>query len=115
MIAPSSASRQNAWSDTEAPSGLGTAAVINRRFSDKTGDDQPLPGRATFHATLLEELQVMGTFVAKEIPCPVGPRNSGHESAAACSCLAAKASKQAAKTPSLGDLAKYKNDPSHGK
>lgn len=32
---------------------------------------------ATFQAMLLVALQEIGTFVAVESPCPVGPRNSG--------------------------------------
>ena len=42
-----------------------------------TGDDHPLPGIGVFHPTLLVALKRIGTPVAVDVPCPVGPRNCG--------------------------------------
>jgi hypothetical protein len=48
-----------------------------------TGDECPLPGTATFHATFSVALQRVGTFVSPECPSPRGPRQPGHSPAGA--------------------------------
>src|SRR5436190_6661487 len=56
-----------------------STAVVRKTLSPaSTGEDQPRPGMDCFQTTLLVEDQCTGRFVAIEIPCPVGPRNSGH-------------------------------------
>src|SRR5262245_12345422 len=48
-----------------------------------TGDDQPFPAMSAFQRTFFSALHSIGSPVADECPCRVGPRNSGHSSAAA--------------------------------
>src|SRR5438876_1232563 len=62
-----------------APSQLNTSASPTT-----TGEEPPWPGTGVFHAMFFDRLlsHSSGTRVALETPCPVGPRNCGHSSAA---------------------------------
>src|SRR6267142_2403099 len=83
-IRPPLASTQNVRSDCR-PSGLaastGTAVVRYRRFLNRLGDDQPLPGISVFQATLVVSFHFVGRFLAWVCPSPVGPRNCGQSAA----------------------------------
>src|SRR5687768_4287488 len=59
------------------------AVVRYTRPPATTGDDQPRPGTLIFQATFLDVSHSTGTFVAVEMPWPVGPRNWGQSSARA--------------------------------
>src|SRR6185503_9638720 len=59
-----------------------SVAVVSQMRSPRiAGEDHPLPGIAIFHLTFFDSLQVRGSPRSSEIPCPVGPRNSGQSSA----------------------------------
>jgi len=76
-IFPLSRLRQRTRS--ERPS---SRAVVNQILSDWiTGEDQPSPGMAVFHAIFFDSLQKIGRPFSLECPCPSGPRNSGQSSA----------------------------------
>ena len=51
--------------------------------SRMTGEDQPNPLMGVFQATFSVSLQVIGSPVSMECPCPSGPRNCGQSAAAA--------------------------------
>src|SRR6185295_14986828 len=58
------------------------AVVIQTLPFATTGDDQPSPGIAVFHATFFVSLHSSGRPFSVEWPCPSGPRNCGHDSCA---------------------------------
>src|SRR5262245_28275442 len=57
------------------------AVVSHISFPSITGEDQPRPGISVFQTMLLVSLHAMGTDLACECPCAVGPRHSGHSDA----------------------------------
>jgi hypothetical protein len=83
---PLAASNANARNEV-CPSTC-VAPVIKILPPETTGEDQP-SGDSTFQATFSVALHRTGTFLAWEMPCRSGPRNSGH-SAAEANALAEK-------------------------
>src|SRR5476651_2167788 len=72
MIFPLSRSTQ--ITESSLPSGV--PVVIQICFPQMTGEDQPLPWIAVFHATFLVSLHSRGRPLASAWPSPLGPRNS---------------------------------------
>ena len=54
------------------------AAVMNTRFPQTTGDDQPVPGTSTAHSTFSVFDQVNGNFGFSATGFEFGPRKRGH-------------------------------------
>ena len=68
---------------------------------ETAGDDHPDTGSTVFQATFSVPLHRTGTFLAGEMPCPVGPRNSGQSCA-----RTARAPRSIPRTAASGDTAR---------